>query len=200
MLNFQRYGSRKPVPHVTDETPEGECVRAELGKRLSSANSQAWENPLNTHLGYRYEGSPIVVPDGPLPPEPEDSRFYTQTSHPGCRAPHAWLSDGRSTLDLFGRGFTLLHFAGAPAPDAIVAAAKERGVPLDVVALSAPDVAALYERKLVLVRPDGHVAWRGDTLPTDALALIDRVRGALAPQAAMQPSQIETVGVRAKSA
>ncbi len=109
-MNFERYGSRKPVPHVTDETPEGERVRAELGRRLSSANSQAWENPLNTHLGYRYADSPIIVPDGPLPPEPEDSRHYTQTSHPGCRAPHAWLADGRSTLDLFGRNFTLLRF------------------------------------------------------------------------------------------
>lgn len=200
MLNFQRYGSRKPVPHVTDETPEGDRVRAELGKRLSTANSQAWENPLNTHLGYRYEGSPIVVPDGPLPPEPEDSRIYTQTSHPGCRAPHAWLPDGRSTLDLFGRGFTLLCFSGAPATDGVVKAAKDRGVPLDVVTLNLPDVAALYERKLVLVRPDGHVAWRGDTLPGDALDLIDRVRGAQAPQAAMQLGAAETVGVRAKSA
>jgi hypothetical protein len=41
-----------------------------------------------------------------------------------------------------------------------------------------PEAAALYERKLVLVRPDGHVAWRGDTPPVDAHALIDRVRGA----------------------
>ena len=37
----------------------------------------------------------------------------------------------------------------------------------------------LYERKLVLVRPDGHVAWRGDDgRPADALAMVDRVRGA----------------------
>lgn len=200
MLNFQRYGSRKPVPHVTDETAQGAQVRADLGKRLSTANSQAWENPLNTHLGYRYEGSPIVVPDGPLPPEPEDSRHYTQTSHPGCRAPHAWLPDGRSTLDLFGRAFTLLVFPGAGPADALVAAARDRGVPLEVVRLDAPDVAALYERKLVLVRPDGHVSWRGDALPTDARAIIDRVRGALEPHAAMRPAGPETVGVQAKSA
>jgi len=51
-------------------------------------------------------------------------------------------------------------------------------VPLDVVALDQPAIAALYQRKLVLVRPDGHVAWRGDAPPADALALIDRVRGA----------------------
>jgi hypothetical protein len=119
------------------------------------------------------------VADGPPPPEPEDARDYRPSSYPGGRAPHAWLADGRSTLDLFGRGFTLLRFgADAPDPRALSEAAARRGVPLDVVAIEQPDIGALYERKLVLVRPDGHVAWRGDAPPSDALALIDRVRGA----------------------
>ena len=93
-----------------------------------------------------------------------------QSSHPGGRAPHAWLADGRSTLDLFGRGFTLLRF-GADAPDADAHCReppRARGVPLDIVAIEEPEIAALYERKLVLVRPDGHVAWRGDAPPDDA--------------------------------
>jgi hypothetical protein len=73
----------------------------------------------------------------------------------------------------------LLRFgADAPDPRALSEAAARRGVPLDVVAIEQPDIGALYERKLVLVRPDGHVAWRGDAPPSDALALIDRVRGA----------------------
>ncbi len=53
-----------------------------------------------------------------------------------------------------------------------------RGVPLAVHALDDPAIAALYERRLVLVRPDGHVAWRGDAAPADAAALADTVRGA----------------------
>jgi 2-polyprenyl-6-methoxyphenol hydroxylase-like FAD-dependent oxidoreductase len=197
MRNFERYGSRKPVPHVTDETPEGERVRAELGRRLASSNALAWENPLHTHLGYCYAGSPIIVPDGPPPPEPEDTRVYIQTSHPGCRAPHAWLADGRSTLDLFGRNFTLLRL-GSDAPDvaAIVAAAGRRRMPLDVVAIREPAIARLYERKLVLVRPDGHVAWRGDALPNDPDGLIDCVRGAPMRTARMP----EMVGVQPGSA
>jgi 2-polyprenyl-6-methoxyphenol hydroxylase-like FAD-dependent oxidoreductase len=180
MRNFERYGGRRPVPAVLEETPDGERARAELGKRLSSGNRMAWENPLHTHLGYRYADSPICVPDGPAPPEPGDARDYRQSSHPGGRAPHAWLADGRSTLDLFGRGFTLLRF-GAAAPDGgtLSDAAKARGVPLEIVAIDEPEVGGLYARKLVLVRPDGHVAWRGDALPADATALIDRVRGAL---------------------
>jgi 2-polyprenyl-6-methoxyphenol hydroxylase-like FAD-dependent oxidoreductase len=178
MLNFERYGGRRAVPAILDETPEGEQARAELGKRLSSGNRMAWENPLHTHLGYRYEGSPICVADGKAPPEPEDTRDYRQSSHPGGRAPHAWLPDRRSTLDLFGCGFTLMRFdPDAPNASALTEAAAQRGVPLDIVTLGEPNIGALYERKLVLVRPDGHVAWRGDALP-DPLHLVDRVRGA----------------------
>ena len=49
---------------------------------------------------------------------------------------------------------------GADAPDGaeIAEAAKNRGVPLRSVTIDEPEAAAIYERKLVLVRPDGHVA------------------------------------------
>jgi hypothetical protein len=178
MRNFERYGGRRPVPKILDETPDGDAARAELGRRLASGNRMAWENPLHTHLGYRYDGSPICVPDGAPPPEPEDARDYRPSSHPGSRAPHAWLADGRSTLDLFGRGFTLLRFTGAPDAGALAAAAGARGVPLDIVTVDEPGIGVLYARKLVLVRPDGHVAWRGDAVPGEPLHLIDRIRGA----------------------
>jgi 2-polyprenyl-6-methoxyphenol hydroxylase-like FAD-dependent oxidoreductase len=178
MLNFERYGGRRPVPGVIEETEAGAKVHTDLATRLSSANRMAWENPVHTHLGYRYDNSPICISDGPAPADPEDPRDYRQTSHPGGRAPHAWLADGRSTLDLFGRGFTLVRL-GRDAPDItpIAGAAEKHGVPLDVVAIDEPHVVTLYERKLVLVRPDGHVAWRGDRLPPSTAELIDRVRG-----------------------
>ena len=59
-------------------------------------------------MGYRYDNSPIVWPDG-TPAPPDLSHPYIQTARPGARAPHVWLGDGRSTLDLFGRGFVLLQ-------------------------------------------------------------------------------------------
>jgi hypothetical protein len=131
------------------------------------------------HLGYRYDDSPIIVPDG-TPAPPLEGRTYTQIARPGARAPHVWLADGRSTLDLYGRGFVLLRLgADAPAGDALQRAAHERGVPLEVMAIEAADVLKAYERRLVLVRPDGHVAWRADAEPADAYAIIDRVRGVL---------------------
>jgi hypothetical protein len=101
---------------------------------------------------------------------------YEQTSRPGARAPHVWLRDGRSTLDLFGRGFTLLVLdAVETAP--LERAAASAGVPLQLVALDEPDVRAAYERALVLVRPDGMTAWRGDAVPDDPELVLDCVRG-----------------------
>jgi len=51
-------------------------------------------------------------------------------------------------------------------------------MPLKMVEIEDGAIAKLYERRLVLVRPDGHVAWRDDGPPKDPLALVDRVRGA----------------------
>ena len=101
------------------------------------------------------------------------------SARPGSRAPHVWLGDGRSMLDLYGRGFVLLRL-GADAPDgaALEAAAAARRVPLETVTVTEPEAARDLRRRLVLVRPDGHVAWRGDEVPANAAALIDKVRGA----------------------
>ena len=113
-------------------------------------------------------------------PTPRSQDYYPNAIT-GSRAPHAWLAADRSILDLFGRGFTLLRFGdAAPEVSAIERGFAARGVPLTVERISDPEIAALYERHLVLVRPDGHVAWRGDQLPPDLLAFVDRVRGAAA--------------------
>jgi hypothetical protein len=80
--------------------------------------------------------------------------------------------------DLLGDGFTLLRFDREAEIAPLVDAAARRAVPLKVVDLNEPDAAALYARNLVLSRPDGHVAWRGDRSPGDPLGLVDRIRGA----------------------
>jgi hypothetical protein len=128
-------------------------------------------------LGYRYDPSPICWPDlEPAPPLTISE--YRPTSYPGSRAPHAWLRAGHSTIDTFGRGFVLLRFGGdAPDPAAIERAFADRQMPLAVLPIADPAIGALYERRLVLVRPDGHVAWRADAPPADPVALVDRVRG-----------------------
>ena len=162
---------------IEDDTPEGAAVRRQVGEEIVRTRTRVFISD-GIVLGYRYDPSPIVWPDGT--PAPHDSiTEYVQTSRPGSRAPHAWLAEGKSTIDLFGRRFVLLAFGGAGvAADGLAGAAQKRGVPLDIVAIDDPAIAALYERRLVLVRPDGHVAWRGDDAPADPLAVIDLVRGA----------------------
>ena len=125
----------------------------------------------------RYEDSPVCIADGT--PAPEGEARLKPSARPGTRAPHCWIGDDISTLDLFGDGFVLLRL-GDPAVDAkpLQSVAEGRRVPLTVIDLDNEDAIRLFERRLVLVRPDSHVAWRGDALPGDCGALIDRVRGA----------------------
>ncbi|HZS00807.1 MAG TPA: FAD-dependent monooxygenase [Chloroflexota bacterium] len=165
-------------PLMEEDSPAGARLRAEAARLIEATRREefAVESP-GIDLGYRYDDSPIYVPDG-TPPPPYDTDTYVPTTRPGARAPHVWLRDGRSTLDLLGGGFTLLRLGpAAPTTTALEAAAAARGVPLRVLSLDEPDVVAAYERPLVLVRPDGHVAWRGDAPPPDAACLIDVVRG-----------------------
>jgi hypothetical protein len=160
---------------IDDETEAGEAYRRRLGDSLTKNVGRMFRTA-GLQLGYRYEGSPICIADDA--PPPDDPENFTPSVHPGCRAPHVWLADGRSILDLFGRGFVLLKFGDAKTV-ALEKAAAACGVPLTIAACHDPEAVALYERRLVLVRPDGHVAWRGDALPADANALLDRVRGAI---------------------
>jgi hypothetical protein len=132
-------------------------------------------------IQYCYENSPICIYDG-TPPPAFDPIHFNPKAQPGARAPHAWLEDGRSILDLFGDGFALLRLGVRP-PDAapLLNAARKRNVPMREAIIGDPQIATLYERKLVLVRPDGMVAWRGDELPNDAAAIVDTARGARGP-------------------
>jgi 2-polyprenyl-6-methoxyphenol hydroxylase-like FAD-dependent oxidoreductase len=180
--NLARMLSPGHNPTLCDDTPQGEATRARVGSEFAAAMRNEWYT-LGIHLGYRYDGSPVACEDDVEAPPLEVAR-YTPTTVPGARAPHVWLSDGRSALDLFGRGFVLVRSAGDADASAFVRAAAERGVPLRVETVCEPDVRDAYERDLVLVRPDGHVAWRGNDVPSDPGAVLDRVRGMSARAAA----------------
>jgi hypothetical protein len=170
--NYQAWVRRDGDYEKIDQSDaDGDAARAAIGRQLSAMLYPEW-NSLGIALGYRYTGSPGVVSDGSVEP-PDDPSVVVQTSRPGHRAPHVWLADGRSTIDLFGRGFVLVRLgAQAPSAAALVQAAAAMQVPLRVEHIDEPEVVRVYERALVLVRPDGHVAWRGDALPQDAGAVL----------------------------
>jgi hypothetical protein len=180
--NLRRMLSPGRNDALLDDTEKGAALRERVGAAMTEEMRHEWFT-LGMHLGYRYEDSPVCVADG-TPAVPDDPRHYIPTARPGSRAPHVWLADGRSTLDLFGREFVLLRL-GSHAPDSgpLVDAARRSGMPLGVVALDEPAVTAAYERPLVLVRPDGHVAWRGDEIG-DPQAIVSAICGLRADAAA----------------
>ncbi len=175
----------KEVPH-TDQVfaggPEGAAARAAVGQALSEGLKKEWFSK-NMHLGNRYVGSPVCVYSEAESPESIQAEFddavnYRPTTRPGCRAPHVWLADGRSTLDWFGRGFVLVSDSdNAGQAASLLAAANAIGVPLRLEAANEPAVSAAFEKRHVLVRPDGHVAWRADEIPADPAALLRQVAG-----------------------
>ena len=172
----QGKSSLKVPEGIEDDTPEGEKTRAEIGARISEVMKEEYFC-IGIQLGARYDGSPLVsIEDSPAP---ESSPFdYIPTSHPGGRAPHRWLADGTALFDHFDKGFTLLRLGGSNIDcKPLLDAAKERGVPL--VLYDEEDIAThdLYEADLVLIRPDQYVAWRGNTLPDNPMALIDQISG-----------------------
>ena len=161
------------------DTETGEQLRQQLGKLLaeSSRGLEFKTGIPGIVLGYSYEDSPICISDG-TPVPPLEPNTYMPSTRPGARAPHAWLTEGQSTLDLFRHGFTLLRL-GYEAPDTALleAIAQECQFPLQVIGLNQPEIFQLYERRLVLVRPDGHVAWRSNEIPAHPKILLDQIRG-----------------------
>jgi 2-polyprenyl-6-methoxyphenol hydroxylase-like FAD-dependent oxidoreductase len=177
--NYTQFAKLPVGVEIDQNNPEGEAFRKNFTQILYDLQMDREYDTDGVVLGYRYEGSPIIVADGT--PEPEfNAMVYTETARPGHRAPHAWIGEGEETsmLDLFGKGFTLVRFDPAVSVDALVDAANERGVPLVIQDIDQANIAKIYEYKLVLIRPDDHVAWRGDVCPEDALGVIDTVRGA----------------------
>jgi len=127
--------------------------------------------------------------------DPALTRYIVSpTARPGCRAPHVWIErDGKrlSTLDLFGPGFTLLAGAGGEAWAATARRAAARwGIPLTAHVVGRCDGLAdpsgafrpAYDLDVsgaVLVRPDGHVAWRQRALEVGAPPDLDHALAAL---------------------
>ncbi len=167
----------KSHPEIALDTPAGARAREEMSEVIAGSQRQKLVTD-GIALGYRYGGSPITVADGTREP-PNPVSEYQPTTWPGARSPHAVMPNGGSTIDLYGRGFMLLRLGTrAPEPNGLERAFAHRGVPLACRTIDDPAISALHERRLVLVRPDGHVAWRGDQPPLDPLAVVDRVRGA----------------------
>ncbi|CAE6835860.1 FAD-dependent monooxygenase [Paraburkholderia haematera] len=162
-------------PEIGDDTPAGAAARAHLAE-VANVQQRKSNEMIGAELGYRYVDSPIIdnVPGGPQ----HDLRAYLPTSWPGARLPHMWLADGSAIQDrLRSDRYTLIDVAGGHGAGPLLTAFEALGAPLDVLVVPDSALRAIYERDLVLVRPDLHVAWRGNRLPQAANELAARVIG-----------------------
>jgi 2-polyprenyl-6-methoxyphenol hydroxylase-like FAD-dependent oxidoreductase len=168
---------RGAVPaEIEDPGPQGELARREVGALAYRINVQQYACA-GLNFGSYYDRSPIIAYDGAEHPAYTMSS-YTPSTVPGCRTPHVWRQDGSSIYDAMGPEFTLLRMDPTIDVAPLQAAAARRGVPLTLVDADIAAARGCYGHGVVLSRPDQHVAWRGDALPSDCLALIDHVRGA----------------------
>ncbi|MGE0280275.1 MAG: FAD-dependent oxidoreductase [Rhizobiaceae bacterium] len=168
---------RAAVPADIEEPgPHGDAVRTEVGKRAYDLNVQQYCcGGLN--FGYYYDQSPIVAYDDEAAPAYGMADF-TPSTVPGCRLAHFFTSDGLSVYDMFGDGYALLRMDNSVPIGSLLAAARRRNTPLTVIDLAGQSAPAAYRHKLIIARPDGHVAWRGDALPDDVDGLLRVLTGA----------------------
>ena len=180
VANHATLGNQLAADGIEAMTEAGAQLRREIGARIQAAKMREFVT-LGVMLGTHCGDSPCVVPDG-TPAPPADFVNYVPSSRPGALAPHAWLHDGSSLYDHFGAGFTLLASPGANGDDIVRAARDAAALGLALAHIAPPEggIAAHYPRCLTLIRPDQHVAWRGDAWPADGAALLRRVRGQVA--------------------
>ncbi|MCP5067740.1 MAG: FAD-monooxygenase [bacterium] len=160
-------------PGIHEDSDEGARQRREFGRLILDLGNDENES-FGLELGHSYWDSPVVFQEDWKPDDPKVP--YVPTTMPGHRLPHLFVDD-TSVHDQLGIGFTLVCLADGLDTSGFEKAAQERAVPFHVVQLRDHNARKVYERDLILVRPDQHVCWRANEMPWDAGAILDRVRG-----------------------
>jgi 2-polyprenyl-6-methoxyphenol hydroxylase-like FAD-dependent oxidoreductase len=165
-------------PDIRDNTADGVAARAAL-TRVADIEQRKSNEMTGAELGYHYFGSPIVWPEDGEGPQYDFVEYFPST-WPGVRLPHTWLTDGTAMQDRIGydRGFTMLRLGRSHADvSTLEQAFAGYRAPLRVLDVPDAEPREVYGYDLILLRPDMHVAWRGNRLPDDAAKLAAIVTG-----------------------
>jgi putative polyketide hydroxylase len=155
---------RRPVAvWITEQTLRNlASVGRVAGQEQATLGRPEFFRELGMVVGPRYQSGAVIADSGEPPAPANPVTDYVPSGFPGCRAPHAWLEiDGerRTTLDLFGPWLTALVAGEDDLPSV-------DGIPIHVLHMRSPeflDLYGLWPGDCALVRPDGHLAWRGPT-------------------------------------
>ncbi len=162
-------------PEIGDDTVTGRAVRDNLAK-VADVEQRKVNEMIGAELGYRYVDSPIIdnIPGGPE----HLFRDYRPTSWPGARLPHVWLEDGTPIQDRIPTtAYTLLCLNGQHKTAALEETFRARSVPFGVLHVASEAARAIFERDLILLRPDMHVVWRGNNPPGNPAELASLATG-----------------------
>lgn len=168
--------ARREVPANIEAVGElGEAARQSTGRSAYELNVQQY-CCAGLNFGYFYDQSPLIVYDGEAQPGYAMGAF-TPSTVPGCRAPHFIMSNGTPLYDVIGKDYCLLRLDLSVEVEPLVQAASAVNMALRVLDVEPGSAPASYRHALVLVRPDQHVAWRGDSLPESVGSLVDTLCG-----------------------
>jgi len=154
---------------IIDDTATGRAVRDNLAG-VAAVEQRKVNEMIGAELGYRYVDSPIIdnTPGGPE----HLFRDYRPTSWPGARLPHVWLEDGTPIQDRISNvDYTLLCLNRRHEIAALEKAFRGRSAPFSVLHVASEPARAIFERDLILLRPDMHVVWRGNSPPDNPVEL-----------------------------
>ena len=176
-------------PNIREATPDGQAARDQLA-RVAEIEQRKSNEMIGAELGYRYVGSPVIWEE---PGGPEHLfREYVPTTWPGARLPHVWLRtstqaghalgappESRTAIqDLIGDVYTLLRLGRTTADTSGLACSMRAcGAPFQMLTIDDDAARDVYGYDLLLLRPDMHVAWRGNAAPADPRQLTALVTG-----------------------
>jgi 2-polyprenyl-6-methoxyphenol hydroxylase-like FAD-dependent oxidoreductase len=154
-------------PEIREETAAGEAARAAL-VRVADVEQRKSNEMIGAELGYRYRGSPILCEEPGEGPA-DNFMVYEPTTWPGARLPHVWLDNGTAIQDVIPDGYVLLRLGRSQTnTEPLQRAFASYGAPFAVLDISGERPREVYGHDLLLLRPDMHVVWRGNTLPDAA--------------------------------
>lgn len=163
---------------IANDTPAGEKVRREI--REVAEIEHRWSNDLyGIELGYTYTASSVISYD-PDTEIIEDTLSFTYepTTVPGARLPHVWLDDGRAIQDVLGREYTLLDMSSDDANlTEFTNGFAQLDVPFRIYRPESKHAESVYGTGLILIRPDLHIVWKGESVPEDVMSLVRTVTG-----------------------
>jgi 2-polyprenyl-6-methoxyphenol hydroxylase-like FAD-dependent oxidoreductase len=164
-------------PNIRDKTPEGEETRRDL-IAVAEVEQRKSNEMIGAELGYRYVGSPLISAE-PGEAPPHDFMTYVPSTWPGTRLPHVWLADHTAPQDRIGYGdhYTLLRLDGQSDAAGLDTAFAAIGAPFKLLALVDAHAREVYGCGMMLLRPDMHIAWRGNASPEDAVKLARMATG-----------------------